>query len=229
MSINYKDKLKELRPFISFNYDLRKKLHPRQIGKINSYFKELEKVKSQSVQVYRPKSKTKLNKIKETTGLNGKGFKVAFIPTPNPNDKYKIKLDKKGRVVFSNKASEKVFNAFDKVKLVNNPEKEIDRVLKLCVRDVFAVGTEKHEYFQRMENKQRLKEKILELIFSYSNFDEWLLGIWDISRKNQKRIDDEFILKNKFKSLTKREKELFVNSDIKYKIKSKKKKAKKKK
>jgi hypothetical protein len=56
-------RLKAIRPFIDFNYDLRKPLSKYQKAKIKTYYDEIDQLTARPNKVYRPRKKENLINI----------------------------------------------------------------------------------------------------------------------------------------------------------------------
>ncbi len=201
---SYKDKMKELRGFVDFDYDLRKPLSPRSKGKIEKYWLQLNEAQGQAYRIYRPRNKSRLNKVKDATGFNLPGFKAVIIPSPDPKNPYKVK-EKGGQIVFSNSAGEKVFIKFNMPNLLKDADGEITKALNKAKGDRIAIACGKFEYRQRFSSKERAKGVIHEFINTYDNHQKWLFGIYDISIKNQELMDTEMQKKAIYKASTKKQ------------------------
>lgn len=201
--IDYKARMRELRGFVDFNYDLRKNLSPASKGKINKYWEELQEAKAQPHRIYRAKSKKQLNAVKSATGFQLPGFKVAIIPNPDPQNPYKVKAIKSG-LVFSNSTSDKYFIPFKMDNLATDTQGEIKRALKKAKGDLIAIACGKFEYRQRFDNKQKAEKTLNMFVAKYDveghhHYSKWLLGIYDVKIKNQERLTDEMAKKALYK------------------------------
>jgi hypothetical protein len=205
---DYSDKLKELRPFISFDFDLRKKLKPSEKAKITKYYKRLETAKGQAYRVYRTKNKKTLKILNKISSLNLPGFKVAIIPNPDPENRYSVKI-KNGSPIFYNRSGEKIYIEFNKTNLIENPEKEINAALSKANGNTFAIACGEFEYFIRYASKDNVKTQILKFINEYDDknsnhyFGRWLNGIYSIKIKNQTKMDAEMIKASIYRAATK--------------------------
>lgn len=219
-SKQYKDKLKALRGLVDFDYDLRKPLHPRQKGKINKYYKELQEAKGQPYRIYRPRNKNKLRAVQEAAGMQLKDFKVAVIPNLDPENPTKVKI-KNNKVIFSGKYSDRIFRKFNQINLIENTEKEIERILNQMQGDKISIACGKFEFGsgRYFSSHESVKEKTLQLINQYSSdknannyFQNWLHGLYDISIKNQERLDDTRRFAAIYKATPKRQREKLLRN-----------------
>lgn len=216
--ISYKQKMKEIRSFVNFNYDLRKPLHPRQKGKIDKYWQQIQEAKGQAYRVFRTPNKNNLKRVQEATGFDLPDFKVAIIPNPDPDNPYKIKFKEK-ELIFSNATGDKYFIKFNINNLIN-PEthlQEIENTLAQATGDRIAIACGKFEYRERFQSKDRAKETIIEFIHTYGNpeaqnyFGNWLYGIYDIKIKNQKLMDVEMQKRAIYKTMSKKKRKEYLN------------------
>jgi hypothetical protein len=205
---SYKEKMKELRGFVDFDYDLRKPLQSRSKGKIDTYWKELQESKGQSYRVYRPRSKSRLKQVREAAGVSLKGFKAIPIPNPNPQDPTRVIINK-GGVTFSNKSSNKHFFSFNKTALSKDSDKEARRVLAKMDYDRIQIATGKFRYRETISSKKRARELINRFVGQYENHKEWMHGLFGIDIKNQELMDAEMANKAIYKSMTKRQRQAY--------------------
>lgn len=127
-----KEKLKELRGVVDFDYDLRKKLTPYQVRKINKYHSALTELKARPHYVYRPRSDAHLKSAQEfAQHPKGIKFKVAFIPTSG-DEKPEVRFSRKGRVKVKTgkKRIESTFLPFDPESIVDDPGAHCREVIK---------------------------------------------------------------------------------------------------
>jgi len=126
----YSKKLKAIRSFVDFDYDLRKPLHPNSKAKINKYFEAINAIEARPNKVYRSKNKKRVKDVQEF-GRNGfeklPGIKVAFYESTAANP-IKLRFDKKG-IHAHGEFFDIRYVPFHLQKLLDNPEKEIDRAL----------------------------------------------------------------------------------------------------
>src|SRR6185437_14770637 len=99
----YKDKVKQLRPFMSSlkKVDLRKSLSSGQKSFVTKAFDEFKALTIRPVKVVRSKKKDRLREIQTFSGHSKKiRFDVAFVPTATKDAKITIK---NGRVIVTSK------------------------------------------------------------------------------------------------------------------------------
>lgn len=218
MSIDYKERMRELRGHVNFNYDLRKKLSSGQKAKINKYYEEYKSFSGGLYRRYNSRDKKKLAKIQKATGMNLRGFTHAFIPNYHDNLKYTPKIDKDGTVSFVTKFEDKIIYQIDAVKFAKNPERELDRVLKSVKEKRIGVLCGAHEFKQpRLQNKEDTRQLVNYLVNTYNSFNadgtlannnyrNWLHGFFGVRVKNQKEYEMAMRNKTRFSSLTRKKK-----------------------
>lgn len=105
-SPNYSQLMRDIRPYVEFDFDLRHKLTPAQKSKISRYHAQIEALSVRPHQVFRTSNKKNLKAAQEF-GQHDPRFtqiKVAFIPNANPADetgkpaKLKLEFNKDGTV-----------------------------------------------------------------------------------------------------------------------------------
>lgn len=93
----HKDRMKQIRPFVNFNYDLRKPLPKSAQRKIKKYSDEISALTNRPYQVFRARSKQHLYEAQAFAQHGEKlpGLKVAFLPTDGSH-KMQLRFGKRG-------------------------------------------------------------------------------------------------------------------------------------
>lgn len=93
----HSQRLKAIRRFVSFNYDLRKPLSTSAKRKIKKYADEVEALTNRPYQVYRPRSRTHLHEAQAFAQHEARlpQLKVAFLPSDGTH-KIKVRFTRKG-------------------------------------------------------------------------------------------------------------------------------------
>jgi hypothetical protein len=122
-------RLKAIRPFIDFNYDLRKPLSKYQKAKIKTYYDEIDQLTARPYHAYRPRKSERLKKAQQFAQHEKqlKGLKVAFIPT-NGIEKPKITFNKAGDLIAETKHVRTEFIPFDPELLIDSPRRICESV-----------------------------------------------------------------------------------------------------
>lgn len=199
-------KLKAIRSFVDFNYDLRKPLHAASKAKIDRYFDAINAVQARPNKVYRSKNKKRVREVQEF-GRNGfenlPGVKVAFYESSEANP-VKIRFDEKGL-----KAHGEFFDIryvpFDRMGLVRNADKEIERALaddgtKGAQWFRIAVGKDGQYSIASPRKRANVKRFTKQLMAKYVQFDEdgkelnnywgnWLHGLLPMTARNQTEVN----------------------------------------
>jgi hypothetical protein len=156
------------------------------------------------VRVYRTRDAKKLAKVKQSTSLKLKGFKVALVPDPLGKGEYNVNVDSEGRVVLKSKFSKKTIYLFDKMALARDFENELRNKLGEIPTNRVGIMCGKFELQARAMNKERAFNTAVNLIYAYQAVDangqlannhylNWLEGFYEIEVTNQ----EEFKLSRK--------------------------------
>ena len=124
-------RLKMIRPFVDFDFDLRGELTTYQKRKIKIYFDEINALTARPYQVYKPRSKQRLRQAQNFAQHEKRlaGLKVAFIPNAG-NERLKISFDKNGDMVARGSHVTTKTLALDEAKLLLDPESHVNDVIK---------------------------------------------------------------------------------------------------
>lgn len=98
----HSERLKKIRPYVEFNYDLRKPLSAAAKRKIKTYYDEIQALTNRPYQVFRPRTKAHRAEAQEFAQHEKvlPQLKVAFVPT-NGHEKLKIRFTAKGVIAKS--------------------------------------------------------------------------------------------------------------------------------
>ena len=99
-AINYAQRLKSIRPFVSFNYDLRQPLSSAAKAKITRYYEYIQKLTVRQHQVYRSSNPDNLRAVQRFAQHDPKRYgeiKVAFVPNAGA-ERMKLTIGADGRV-----------------------------------------------------------------------------------------------------------------------------------
>lgn len=124
-------RLKAIRPYVNFDFDLRSELTTHQKRKIKQYFDEIDALTARPYQVYKPKTKQRLKKAQEFAQHEKHlpGLKVAFIPN-NGKDRAKIRFNKAGDIVATTDHISTRVLSLDTAELIKDPIGHINKVIK---------------------------------------------------------------------------------------------------
>ena len=124
-------RLRAIRPFVNFNFDLRSELTPYQKQKIKTYYDEIDALTARPYQTYKSKSKQRLKKAQEFAQHEKhlSGLKVAFIPT-NGKDRAKIRFNAAGDIVAETRYVSTRVLSLDTAALIRDPIGHVEQIIK---------------------------------------------------------------------------------------------------
>jgi hypothetical protein len=217
-SIDYRKRLKTLRPYVNFNYDLRKKLSSGAKRKINRYYNAYTRLtdKTRNATVYRPRRKDHLKKAQFKAGHNPAltEFKVAFLPS-SPGETPHIRWSKTGDIIVSSDFVSEKYIPFNVHALIADPEKELKRAIKkLGNVQIYNFQAGDHEITSMsIVDAEAAVYAGMELINDdrYSSethhfYGDWMHGIKGYNLKNQRSAVEYNIAKHEKKEKQKKEK-----------------------
>lgn len=197
-SINgiHTQRLKAIRSFVDFDYDLRKPLSNYQKAKIREYHKEVDQLTARPYYAYRPRKKERLAKAQKFAQHEKSlpGLKVAFIPT-NGNKKPKITFNK-GEFSISTDHVKSNLLEFDKHELINDPIGHVNDVIKRDKKAKrFTILAGKYE-IPNSYARGVVAGQVAKLSEKYSNdklnnyFGNWMVGLTAHHFKHQSSFND---------------------------------------
>ena len=126
----YKQRMRELRSYVAFDYDLRKPLSNSAKAKINRYYAQLETLTIRPHQVYRARGKKNLRSVQRFAQHDPrfKEFTVAFVPTDG-EQRQRIRINTKGSVVATTDAISRHEIPFDRLRLIAEGKPYIESVI----------------------------------------------------------------------------------------------------
>lgn len=175
-------RLKSIRPFVNFDYDLRKPLTKSQKRTIKKYHDAIDKLQARPNKIYHPRSE-KNKKEAQAFSQHPKGLpgiKVAFVPTANKDAK--VTFGKDGRMILKTKHVATQDIRFDPVNLALNPKDEVKRAIQDHPRaKSFTIKADEHE-IPISYDKATFSRGVIKLMDKYANadannyFGNWLFG-----------------------------------------------------
>lgn len=198
-------KMRELRPYVAFDFDLRKRLSASEKRKIAKYHAALTELKSRPHYVYRPRRDDHLRKAQEfAQHPSGLKFRAAFIPTAGdekPEIAWKGK-GKKTRIKVKTgapgiKPIETEFLPFDPEEIAADPGAHTREVIKEApAAKWFSIGAGAFEIRKAIKRPFIVRE-VERLASRYSGeapqsapgqnhyFGNWMTGLKVYDFKNQ--------------------------------------------
>lgn len=169
-----KQRLKEIRRFVDFDYDLRKPLTPAAQRKIKRYHDEISALTNRPYQVFRPR--TKAHRLQAQKFAQHEthlpGLKVAFIPTDGIN-RVRLKFNKRGVSAKTAHVQWEVI-PLSKAGLLRDPAKEVEKRIARRPEKQFTINAGKYEIPQPYI-KESLPGAVARLVAKYgeeSGLDE---------------------------------------------------------
>ena len=214
----YSQKLKAIRPFVDFNYDLRKPLHSSQKAKINRYFEAINEIQARPNKVFRSKNRDRVRAVQEY-GRNDfgnlPGIKVAFYESPAANPvTIKFRDDK---LTAKSKFFDIGYIPFDKDQLITDPEREIQRATDQAKNAKWFRIAAGPFTIASPASRDLIADTVLQLMNRYAKdsekagkdnnhyFGNWLNGLMPMRVKNQKELSQFLIDENRQKQKIKRD------------------------
>lgn len=188
-------RMQAIRPYVNFNYNLKKPLSSYAKAKIKKYFDQIEALKARNHIEYRPRRRDRLKAAQEfaqhETALPG--LRVAFIPVANrATAKLKVGRGKTPRFTIKEiRGIERRSIPLRPRALIRNTKAEIDRVLAVEPKAThFAIQAGKYEISHAL-SRERLLPRVRQLMERYSeggakfkasrhssnHWREWMHGI----------------------------------------------------
>lgn len=196
-----KQRLKEIRPYINFNYDLRKPLSKTQKRKIAVYYNELAALFSRPYQIYRPKGGRASKKLQAFAQHDRylPGLKVAVIP--NNGEEMKITKNKKGEYKAKGEFVEFSTVPLDTDELLENPEAHVNERIEQYPAKQYTIQAGRYEIpIPHLPNT--VGKAVAKLCAKYSDesdnhyFGNWLHGLIRYKFHNQEQIKDYLVTKH---------------------------------
>lgn len=188
-------RMQAIRPYVNFNYNLRKPLTAHAKAKIKKYFDEIEALKARNHVIYRPRRADRLKAAQEFAQHENHlpGLRAAFIPVANPATA-KLKVGR-GRVprftVKEVRGIERVSIPLRPRALIKDTAAEIGRALSKEPKAThFAIQAGKYEISHAL-GRERVLPRVRQLMERYSeggakfkasrrssnHWKEWMHGI----------------------------------------------------
>lgn len=188
----YSQRLKAIRPFINFNYDLRSELTTHQKRRINQYFREIEALTMRPYHVFKPRSKAHLKTAQKFAQHEKQlpGLKVAFIPVADPKEKPAITFTKKGEMRLTQRHVQTRFIELDPEELLDDPAGHVNAEIKKHKKaNVYIIQAGKYE-IPGAEGPEFIAERVAFYVNKYNApgnhyFGDWLHGINAVNYRNQ--------------------------------------------
>lgn len=203
-------RLRKIRPFVDFNYDLRKPLSNSAKRKIKLYADEVDALTARPYQVVRPRRKDHLAQAQEFAQHERKlpGLKVAFIAS-NGQDKVHLSYNKSG-VKAKNSNVEITHIRLSLQGLLNDPEAYVSKRISGHPAKSFTVQAGRYE-IPASFSRDRIAQGVARYVAKYDNedknnyFGNWLHGVFAYQFHEQDTLQQYLAAKQKHIRKAKRE------------------------
>jgi ribosome modulation factor len=200
-------RLKQIRKFVNFDYDLRKPLPSAAKKKIKRYHDEITALTNRPYQVYRARNPKNLHKAQQFAQHERKlpGLKVAFVPTDGAN-RVKLSFNKRGVTAHTKYVTTRHIE-FDVSELIEDPEGYVERKLRKIDAGQFTIQAGKYEIPQGYI-KSSVPKAVARLTMRYGeasgvdednnhHFSRWLHGVFAHTFDKQADLVEYFNVKSK--------------------------------
>lgn len=189
------ERLRQIRPFVSFNYDLREKLSRSAQKKIKRYHDEIAALTNRPYQVYRPRLTGRLRAAQEFAQHDKylPQLRVAFIPTDGTN-KVRLSFTRSGIRGHTEHVSSEIVRLSLQGLLIN-AEAYVRTRLRNHSAEHFTIQAGRYEipigYL-----KETVPRAVARLVNKYSNeqsnhyFGRWLHGLRAYYYENQGALSE---------------------------------------
>lgn len=194
------DRLKAIRSFVNFNYDLRKPLTPAAKKKIKHYYDEVTALTNRPYQVYRPRKRAHLDEAQAFAQHEQRlpGLKVAFLPSDGAH-RIKVRFTKRGiRAQTHNVVITDV--KLSVRQLLIDPEKHVNARIAGNPAKQFTIQAGRYE-IPRPYLPETVARGVSRLVAAYSDkesnhyFGRWLHGLKAYEFREQGTLQDYLIEK----------------------------------
>lgn len=193
-TIAIKNQLRQIRPFVTFNYDLRKKIAPQSIAKIRKYHAEIERQNVAGRRMFRPRKKEHLKialKRSYTPPKLQKQMKAVVIPFWDKKARIRIDTTKREpelALKIEQAVVQEKFVYFDAVAMAKNPKQYLQNSInKIPAARSFNVICGKGK-IDIAFHRDDIIDRIIGLMNKYKNWGDWLYGLSVYKFKRQASV-----------------------------------------
>lgn len=187
----YKKQLKQLRPYVSFNYDLRKPLSKGQKANITKYYNEFKRLTDYpQTFTYQGRNKNNIEEVKAYAGnYTLPKWKKIIVPYYG-DEPPKIRFTKKKELKLKSEYINSLFIRFDKTKLIEDSENYLNKLLKSHPTfELFKAVTISAELGKTSDRNFIVPNTLMLMAKYQETFPKWLTGWNAYTFTNQKSID----------------------------------------
>ncbi len=196
--------MKQLRPFVDWNVDLRKPLSPSDKRRITIYHKQLEDMRKRPHKVYRPRTKESAKAAREFAGNALPGFNAIPIPVADPKTA-KVKFRKGLGIKTQSAGGSQTFIPFgDPIRLAKEPKEYIESLIKRHPQKYFKISIGKSETLGTFA-RGKIGKEIERIMGNYTTLKDYLRGLYAINIGPQGSIEKYLLSKAEAKTKAKKE------------------------
>jgi hypothetical protein len=207
------ERLKRIRPYVDFNYNLNKPLSKYAKAKIKRYYDEIDSLSARGHIIYRPRNKARRKAAIEYAGQDKSltQLKTVLIPVANPEKRPQLKF-KNNKLILKGEFVTTEIIPFDQFELIKDPEKHAAQVISALPNDArFTIRVGEGGRFEIPQDieKSRIPSRVQILTTNYNDkdrndyFGNWLFGVQMHTFDNQADFseyqDAKFKAKKKLK------------------------------
>lgn len=122
--------MKSIRPFVSFNYDLRTGMAGQSKAKIKRYHKELSSKTRPPHFIYRPRRKDHLKIATQKAGISPAFKQIKAVPIASTEERPSRWIDKQGRFIVKEKYVKTTFVSLDAMAVIKDPKAYAQKILR---------------------------------------------------------------------------------------------------
>lgn len=210
---DYSAKLRAIRAYVDFDYDLRHKLPSAAKRKINRYAAALQEISARSNVVYRGRDIKRVREVQKLSRNefdNLPGFRVAFVESP-PANPVKVRITKRGKARLVARHFALDYIPFNAKRLAQSPEDETKRAMAQSPARWFRISTGKFSIATAYD-RNVLPAEVGKLVARYDtdakdptkvvagksinhHYSRWLNGLISLEVRNQTDLE-EFLRKD---------------------------------
>lgn len=205
---DYSDKLRAIRKYVEFDFDLRKPLASSQKRKINRYYDAIYAIQARANHVFRSSDKARVRTVQRYSRNEFEALpqiKVAFMEYNDGNTIEKIRFNERGEVSVTYKYFRMDFLEFDQERLAVDPDAEIAETLDRA-EPAFTYRIAAGKYsIERPRSREQLPDEIKRLMNRYGmdptlrahkdeaaaenhKWENWLTGVIPLYVRNQDEL-----------------------------------------
>lgn len=206
----HSERLKKIRPFVKFNYDLRQPLTAAAKRKIKLYYDEITALTNRPFQVYRPRTTGRLRPAQEFAQHEKflPELKVAFVPNDGSH-RFKLKFTRKGITASNRHVTQFKISLSTRALLRDAVGHVTARVRPHKTAKSFTIQAGRYEIPASFD-RSRIAHGVARFVARYNDessnhyFGRWLHGVFAYTFHNQESLQQYLVEKQKRIRINKR-------------------------